>query len=248
MRRNLLFFGLACALSSFFVVPDFVAEQKKYAKVKTAYAEKKELLAARLKEMNLNLDNIHILINVYKQEQEMEIFVKGKAEQKYRILATYSICQGSGVLGPKRRQGDLQVPEGFYHINKFNPASNYYLSLGVSYPNKADLKKTAARDPGGAIFIHGECVTIGCMPMTNDKIKEIYLYAVQARNNGQLKIPVYIFPFRFTDGNWSKFREQYKLDPGLVSFWENLKAGYDKFQKNLTEVNPSVDSKGNYVF
>jgi len=41
----------------------------------------------------------------------------------------------SGKLGPKRQQGDMQIPEGFYHISGFNPASNFYLSLRINYPN-----------------------------------------------------------------------------------------------------------------
>jgi murein L,D-transpeptidase YafK len=32
-------------------------------------------------------------------------------------------------------EGDYQVPEGFYYITEFNPASNYHLSLGINYPN-----------------------------------------------------------------------------------------------------------------
>jgi murein L,D-transpeptidase YafK len=141
----------------------------------------------------------------------------------------------------------MQIPEGFYFINRFNPVSNYYLSLGINYPNLSDKIKSKAKNLGGDIYIHGECVTIGCIPMTNDKIKEIYLYAIQARQNGQNNIPVYIFPFRFTENNISKAREQYKTNKTLFDFLGNLKTGYDKFNKNFEELKVIVSKEnGNY--
>jgi murein L,D-transpeptidase YafK len=151
-------------------------------------------------------------------------------------------------LGPKREEGDYQVPEGFYYIDRFNPASSYYLSLGINYPNLSDRRKSTATNPGGDIFIHGSCVTIGCIPMTDDKIKEIYLYAINAKNNGQNKIQVYIFPFRMTDQNFNRFRKEYSNNTGLIDFWTNLKTGYDKFEKYKKELDISVNDAGDYVF
>jgi murein L,D-transpeptidase YafK len=119
--------------------------------------------------------------------------------------------------------------------------------LGLNYPNKADLIKSTASNPGGDIFIHGSCVTIGCIPMTNEKIKEIYLYAVYAKNNGQEKIPVYVYPFRMTDANMKKFSAEYGNTP-VFSFWKNIKTGYDAFEKEQKELNVTVDRKGNYLF
>ena len=84
--------------------------------------------------------------------------------------------------------------------------------------------------------------------MTDDKIKEIYLYAIHARNNGQLKIPVYIFPFKMTDQNFNNYKIKYNDNKGLVDFWSNLKTGYDKFVKEKTELNFKIDINGNYTF
>lgn len=103
----------------------------------------------------------------------------------FRLIKDYQICSLSGELGPKRQQGDLQVPEGFYWIDRFNPASNFYLSLGINYPNQFDRILGKSGELGGDIFIHGGCVTIGCIPITDDKIKELYLIAVEAKSNGQ---------------------------------------------------------------
>ncbi|MCX6248009.1 MAG: hypothetical protein NTW10_09765 [Bacteroidetes bacterium] len=233
--------------TSFVAGSDFLSGQKKNPRVAKAYKEKHDLLSSRLKEMNLSLDNIQILLVAYKNEKQLELYVKQKQETRYRKLTTYAICRTSGEPGPKRSQGDLQIPEGFYFLDKFNPCSDYYLSLGISYPNASDRILCKSGNPGGDIYIHGECVTIGCMPITNDKIQELYIYAIQAKENGQNNIPVYIFPFRFTDSNLSKFREQYKADKTLLEFWNDLKTGYDKFTRNLSELKVRVDpANGKY--
>lgn len=151
-------------------------------------------------------------------------------------------------MGPKRRQGDGQVPEGFYYIDRFNPISNFYLSLGINYPNLSDKRKSSFHDPGGDIFIHGSCVTIGCLPITDDSIKELYLLAVYAKNNGQAKIPVYIFPFRMTDKQMLKYNAEYEGNKALLTFWDNLKPGYDHFMKELKELNIEVNANGDYSY
>ena len=174
--------------------PNFVKQQKKYPRVRNAYHEKEELLTRRLKGRNLSLDNLNILIVAYKTECIMDIYAKKREDKVYKKITTYKICARSGSLGPKRRQGDLQIPEGFYHINHFNPTSNYHLSLMINYPNNSDKLKSKAAHLGGNICIHGNCVTVGCLPMTDDKIKEIYIYAIQARQSGRKKYPCTSFP------------------------------------------------------
>lgn len=227
---------------------DFLAEQKKYQRVRTALNEKGKLIADKLKEKNITVGELNILIVAYKAESELNVYGKSKTGSAFELLSTYRICSASGEPGPKRRQGDGQVPEGFYTIDRFNPASSFYLSLGVSYPNQSDRKKSKFRNPGGDIFIHGSCVTIGCMPMTDDKIKEIYLYAVYAKQNGQINIPVYIFPFKMTESNFSDYTKRHKDDPELVSFWTNLKQGFDRFEANKNQLKYSVDNAGNYTY
>ncbi len=231
-----------------FAQSGFLTNQKKYARVRTAIQEKEEIIAKKLKNSGIKTNDLNILIIAYKSEGELQIFAKRKTEQTYKKLAAYKICVKSGHLGPKRKQGDYQVPEGFYFIDRFNPASSYYLSLGINYPNLSDRKKSKAKNLGGDIFIHGECVTIGCLPMTNDKIKEIYLYAVHARNNGQQKIPVYIFPFKMTDRNFTKYKKKYQHNSELIGFWTNLKKGYDKFHQNSKALKISYASNGDYCF
>jgi murein L,D-transpeptidase YafK len=153
------------------------------------------------------------------------------ASGSYTLAKNYSICATSGILGPNRRFGDEQVPEGFYELDWFNPQSNLYLSLHVSYPNAADRVLGSKQNLGGGIFLHGNCVTIGCIPITDGGIKEVYWLAVLARAQGQQHIPIEIFPARLS-------REE------LV----NLKDGFDYFEKTHRPPAVSVDRGGRYAF
>ncbi|MGE0588103.1 MAG: murein L,D-transpeptidase family protein [Cyclobacteriaceae bacterium] len=244
--KILSIFGLT--LSALVFQSDFLTEQKKFGKVRTAISEKQALVEQRLRGNNLSLNELNILLVAYKDDDVLEVYGKSKQETSYRKIASFEICTRSGQLGPKRRQGDGQVPEGFYYIDRFNPNSSFYLSLGINYPNLADMRKSKASDLGGDIFIHGSCVTVGCIPMTDEVIKEVYVMAVHAKNNGQNKIPVYVFPFRMSDANMVTYKTRHKDDAELLSFWSNLKVGYDKFVSDKREVSVEVTQRGDYTF
>lgn len=239
---------LGILLLSFTLQTSFLSEQKKYERVRTALKEKEVYIDKKLKESKISGDNLNIIFVAYKDNDLLEIYAKTKLETTYKKFISYQICSRSGQLGPKTKQGDLQVPEGFYHIDRFNPASNFYLSLGLNYPNLADKRKSKASDLGGDIFIHGSCVTVGCLPMTDNFIKEIYLLAVYARNNGQKNIPVYVFPFKMTDQNMIIYNAKYKNNKALLSFWGNLKIGHDIFAKDSKELTIKIADDGNYSF
>ncbi|MBW6491637.1 MAG: L,D-transpeptidase family protein [Lentimicrobium sp.] len=227
---------------------DFLTDQKRFERVRTLIKEKQQTIQNNLSVNNLELENFNLLILVYKDSDEFELYAKTNQETIYKKIKSYEICSRSGQLGPKRKQGDYQVPEGFYYIDRFNPTSNFYLSLGINYPNQSDRKKSKFSNLGGDIYIHGSCVTIGCLPMTNDKIKEIYLYAIHAKNNGQSKIPVYIFPFKMTNQNMNRYKSKYKDNKELIDFWTNLKIGYDKFKSENKELKISFAENGDYKY
>jgi murein L,D-transpeptidase YafK len=84
--------------------------------------------------------------------------------------------------------------------------------------------------------------------MTDKVIKEIYLYTVFAKNNGQNNIPVYIFPFRMTDDNFNTYKRKYNKFQELIAFWENLKTGFDTFEKEKKTLPISVNKNGDYIF
>jgi len=166
----------------------------KAPKVAVAYKEKWPEIKRKLCNMHIDTAAFRIFIRGFKSEKKLELWVSSKTNPVYQLYDVYPICASSGQPGPKRREGDGQVPEGFYSISVFNPYSNYYISLGINYPNQSDRILGDKNALGGAIMIHGNCVTIGCIPLTDDKIKEVYVLAVEAKNSGQLEIPVHLFP------------------------------------------------------
>lgn len=217
-------------------------QQLQEDRVAVAKAEKESIIKSKLASKNIALDNLNILFVAYKNADKLELYVKAHTDDYYELLQTYAICKRSGVLGPKKAEGDKQVPEGFYHIDRFNPQSLYYLSLGLNYPNELDKSLGYT---GSDIFIHGKCETVGCLPMTDELIKEIYLYALWAQESGQQQIPVYIFPFEMTNENMENFKSE--TDETTLAFWKNLQQGYALFQKNSKELQYSVQN-GRYVF
>ena len=244
--------------------PDnFKSQQLKYERVRTAYDEKSQAVFALLKSKNLNSEHLRVFFRIFKKEQKLEIWAKNNTDTKFQLLKTYDIASPTGDLGPKRKQGDMQTPEGFYHIDRFNPVSNFHLSLGINYPNESDKILGEKGNLGGDIFIHGSNVTVGCMPMTDDKIKDIYMLAIEARNAGQTQIPVHIFPMNLS-GNHLKELEKYaksedfisywsKLKGGqainsqrFIKFWTNLKTGFDAFEENHLLPKVSVGKDGHY--
>jgi murein L,D-transpeptidase YafK len=184
--------------------------------------------------------NAPVLIRTYKKEAELEIW-KMKADGHYTLLKTYPMCRWSGQLGPKVREGDRQVPEGFYSITpgQMNPNSNYYLSFNVGYPNAYDR---ALGHTGGSIMVHGVCSSAGCFSMTDQQIAEIYAIAREGFNGGQRAIQMQSYPFHMTAENMAKYR----ADPN-IAFWKQLKEGSDNFEVTEAEVNVGVCDK-HYVF
>jgi len=225
----------------------FKQTQKKNSRVKAAYLDHEADLKEELKEKGYDLTNINILIFATKQEREFNVYIKKKADKKYELFKTYDFCYLSGILGPKRKEGDLQVPEGLYYVNWFNPNSQYHLSLKINYPNASDKILSDKKTPGGEIFIHGKCVSIGCIPLTDEKVNELYILAVEATNCGQAKIPVYIFPFKMSEDKIS-IMEMIFTDSTTIDFWKNLNEGYQKFMEEKIEIKVKVDAKGKYLF
>ena len=207
----------------------FKRQQLSFERVRTAYDLKWASLEKELKKAGFD-NGFELLFNYYKVEGQLEVWLKTSKQNNFTLFKTYSACAKSGKLGPKVIEGDLQTPEGFYNINVFNPMSLYHLSLGVDYPNAVDKARTGKdRKTGGDIYIHGDCVTIGCVPLTDDKIREVYVLAVEARNNGQMNIPVNIFPFRMTKANFENYA---KLFPQHIAFWKTLQPGFDYFEQH----------------
>jgi murein L,D-transpeptidase YafK len=187
-----------------------------------------------------------LYFRAFKQEAKLEIWGANSSKEPHKHIKTYSIAAMSGNAGPKRKQGDLQVPEGFYAINRFNPESNFHLSLGLNYPNKSDRILSDKNHPGGDIFIHGNEVSAGCLAMTDEMIEEIYLLALDARSVGARNIPVHIFPCRMDDRTLKSLRRQH-TNRHLHAFWDSLKPAYDQFNRTGNVPVAKVLSNGRYL-
>ena len=190
----------------------------------------------------------YVFIRSFKYDARLEVWVKSTAKEKYKLFKTYKICMQSGTMGPKRLQGDYQVPEGFYYINEFNPNSNYHLSMRLNYPNVSDRILSDSLRPGDGIYIHGSCVSIGCIPVTDDEIEEIYIIASYAKANGEDFIPVHVFPIRYNSKkSMEYFKNTAKNNPSLQRFEMQLKDAYDKFEESHQLPLVLIDRKGDYV-
>ena len=189
-----------------------------------------------------------IYLRIFKYERVIELWAYSSTESSYVFLKPYPFTGFCGHLGPKRKQGDLQIPEGFYSIILFNPASNFHLSMKINYPNRSDRILGNPDRPGNEIFIHGSNVTIGCIPIGDNAIEELYIIALDSKSAGY-DIPVHIFPCNFIDSSCAEIRRRYsERDTTISNFWNALKAGYDIFDTTCIPPIFSIDENGNYSF
>ncbi|NQZ55934.1 MAG: murein L,D-transpeptidase [Lentisphaeraceae bacterium] len=180
-----------------------------------------------------------VFMRIFKEESELELWTKN--DDKFELYKTFPICNWSGTLGPKLKEGDGQSPEGFYFVNtsQLNPNSRYHLAFNIGYPNAYDRSHDRT---GSYIMVHGDCVSIGCYAMNDVQIEEIYRIAEAALDKDQSFFRIHIFPFRMNTENMEKHKKNKCFD-----FWLNLKEGYDAFEK--TKLPPNVESyNGRYIF
>ncbi|HJZ31716.1 MAG TPA: murein L,D-transpeptidase family protein [Hyphomicrobiaceae bacterium] len=172
-----------------------------------------------------------IFIRIFKEESELELW-KLKSDGRFYHLKTYPICNWSGELGPKLKEGDRQAPEGFYTISReqMNPDSKYHLAMNLGYPNAFD--KAHGRT-GEFLMIHGRCKSAGCYAMTDALIEEIYGIARESFLGGNDTFEVHAFPFRMTEANMARYAKH-----PAMAFWRTIKEGYDYFE--LTRQLPTV--------
>src|SRR5207344_897516 len=204
-----------------------------------AQAPLSEKLLADMTAKNMDKDS-PILARIFKEEAEMEVWKKNR-DGEYALLKTYPICKWSGDLGPKKKVGDRQAPEGFYTITpgQMNPNSNYYLAFNTGFPNTYDR---AWGYTGSDLMVHGDCSSRGCYAMTDEQIQEIYALARESFFGGQKAFQLQAYPFRMTAMNMAKHRN----NPNFA-FWKMLKEGYDHFDATHQEPKVAVCDR-RYVF
>ena len=180
------------------------------------------------------------MIRIIKEENALEVW-KRTAAGGFKFFKTYEICAYSGTFGPKVKEGDRQAPEGFYNITPalMNPNSSYYLSFDTGFPNKFDR---AHGRTGSNLMVHGDCSSRGCYSMTDEAIAEIYAIVRESFAGGNAAVQLQIYPFRMTPQKLAAHSGD-----ANISFWHNIKEGYDRFE--LAKVPASWDvCEKKYVF
>jgi len=250
MKKVLLLAGCIMLVTLVYAQPQasFYDIQKSYPRFASAVSKKEDTLRKQFEKAGLTWPAKQIYIRSFKYDSQLEVWVRNSVTDQFQLFKTYKVCALSGGLGPKRMEGDYQVPEGFYYINVFNPKSTYHLSLGLNYPNASDMVLSDSIQPGGDIYIHGSCLTVGCIPIQDQQIEELYILASHARNQGQDFIPVHIFPVRYTNTkSLGILTKACTDDSQYLKFSANVKQVFDYFEEKKKLPLISVNSKGEYV-
>lgn len=253
MKRLLLYslcliVALLSAAPALYAQPSFVEMQKANSTAATAFNKLEDSLKKQFEARNLTWPPQSLYIRSFKYDRLLELWVKANAEDSFTLFKTYKVCMQSGTIGPKRSEGDNQVPEGFYYINEFNPNSNYHLSLGINYPNASDKILSDVIHPGGEIYIHGNCVSTGCIAIQDMPMEEVYVVASHAKANGQDFIPVHIFPVKYDVKKSLNYLSQtVKGKQAVHKFTLGLKSVFDYFETNRKLPIIMIDKKGDYV-
>lgn len=160
-----------------------------------------------------------------KEDAMLEVWIRRNGNKDNIYIKSYPFTAICGHQGPKLLQGDMQIPEGIYRIDHLNPNSSYYLSMKVDYPNAFDrVQATSDRrsNLGGDIFIHGKDVTIGCIPIGDEAIEELFYLVAKAGKN---KVTVLLSPVDFR-------LKRIPSPRGMVSWYPQL---CDLIKKKLLE-------------
>ena len=228
-----------------------VSEAKKSSgKVLNVFSRMEDSVKRQFVKQNLVWPPAEMYVRSFKYDRQMEVWVKGNSKEPFKLFKTYKVCMQSGTMGPKRMEGDYQVPEGFYYINEFNPNSAYHLSLGLNYPNSSDKILSNGVHPGSDIYIHGNCVSTGCIPISDIPIEEVFIIASAVKERQQQDfIPVHVFPIRYNIKKSVDYLSNITKDNAtLLAFNANIKSAFDFFElkKQLPVI--MVNQRGEYVF
>ena len=200
-------------------------EKQSVESIAKKYGPKVEIsLKNAFEKTQIDSTDFEMAILAFKKEQILEVVVRKNKTENWKLLKMYPFTAFSGKIGPKLKNGDKQIPEGIYQMEYLNPNSKYHLSIKVSYPNAFDKEKAkqdGRTDLGGDIMIHGKNVTIGCIPVGDKNIEEIFILATKTKNK---HFPIIIAPHDFRTN---------KTFPKIEAIsWENEL--YENISKELT--------------
>ena len=190
-------------------------------------ADVDERLKPYFQKAGVNYPPNEITLLAIKSENRLELWVN--ENNKPQFIRDYPVQAASGVLGPKLREGDKQVPEGIYQLEYLNPNSSYHLSLKINYPNSFDQKYASieGRDkPGTNIFIHGKSVSIGCLAMGDNVIEELFVLVAKI---GISNVTVAIAP---KDPRIAKIENTTEMT-WVNNLYEDLSIFFKKYKKDV---------------
>lgn len=241
--------ALPCLAAVIIIVLAPPLRARAQGRVAVARSGKGQAVKDMVAEAGLSYPPRHVFFRAFKLEGELEVWGRDKDDGQYKLVKTYPICYLPGELGPKRREGDLQVPEGVYKVTVFNPWSSFHLSMGIDYPNRSDRILGHPAEPGGEIYIHGNCVSIGCIPIQDGPIEEVYLMALDSRNKSKIAPAVHIYPCRMdSSACQAALKKTGKAgDPDTAALWSDLAAIHASFEKNNELPSVKINSKGRYA-
>lgn len=165
-----------------------------------------------------------------KREQRLLVYA-GPSGDRLDFVRAIDWTATSGGPGPKLREGDRQIPEGFYRIKAFNPNSRYHVSLRVDYPNPDDrfwAQREGRKRPGGDIMIHGGDRSIGCIAVGDEAAEDLFVLAADL---GLDNIALLIAPHDFRYGGPLRAR------PGEPRWVRDL---YARLESTLARLPPPV--------
>lgn len=219
----------------------FLNHQLTFPRVQLAKIQTENNLSHLHQKNGVNYPPKSIYLRAFKQEQLLEIWATDAIQ--FKFIKSYTFTAFSGKIGPKLREGDLQIPEGFYIIDAFNPNSKFHLSFRINYPNAMDsIRNKNEQNPGSDIYIHGGNQTTGCIPIGDENIAELYWLCAQSYALNP-NIPIHIFPCKMEEKNLDTI---YTTFPEHIDFWNTMKLTYHYFQshKMLNEIT-GIDNSGN---
>ena len=226
----------------------FTSIQKSTGKLFDVFSKTADSLKKQFEQKKLQWPPSEVYIRSFKYDKQLEVWIKSKDKETFKLFKSYKVCMQSGSTGPKRFEGDYQVPEGFYYINEFNPNSNYHLALGLNYPNASDKILSDSLRPGNNIYIHGNCVSTGCIAISDEPIEELYVLTSIAKDNGQDFIPVHVFPVKYNNKKSFEYLAlATKENQPLQKFAITLKEAFDYFEEKKKLPVIIVNKSGQYI-
>ena len=177
-------FALPLLLSAFFSAVAFGSEDDLDLKtIDDRLAEYGDAVRARLEPQfraaGVSYPPARVTFVALKEERRLEVYA-ADARGEFRFVCAYPVLAASGVLGPKLREGDRQVPEGVYCLRELNPNSRFHLSLWIDYPSSFDRARALEEgrvDPGGEIMIHGGALSRGCLAVGDPAAEDLFVLA-----------------------------------------------------------------------